>query len=136
MSSNSSMWSRPFASSSTIPLSVVGRASGARSVLKTTNSCVDGPWLLMLNVTEPALAVDVSSVMAKSFSVAPTPPAAVVGALPADDPDELFDVSLLLEHAAPNNRSRNAGTATYLRRTRFMRQTPFGRRTHPGPASF
>src|SRR3954469_13079317 len=93
----------------------------------------------MSKLTEPAFADDESSVMAKSFSVAPTAPLAEPE-VPVDellDPvapdDEPFESSLLLEQAAPSSRSMKAGTAMYLRRTGFMR-TPFGRRPHPGPA--
>ena len=48
----------------------------------TTNSCVDGPSLVMLNVTSPALAVLRSIVISKSLSVA-----AIV------DPDASDDVA-------------------------------------------
>ena len=55
MSSISSTSSTPSPSSSTEPSDAVGSASGAKSVLKTTNSCVSsGPSFVALNVTSLA----------------------------------------------------------------------------------
>src|SRR3954451_12268079 len=71
MSSCSSMCSSFLLSSSTAPF-LTGNLSGARSVLKTTNSCVLGPWFVTANVTPPDVVDDWSSAIAKSFSVALT----------------------------------------------------------------
>ena len=74
MSSISSMSSTPSPSSSTFPSSSVGSASSARSVLKITNSWVCSASFVTSNVSSPASALDSSSVIVKSASVAPMPP--------------------------------------------------------------
>src|SRR3954452_13414526 len=91
-------------SSSTTPF-LVGSASGASSVLMTTNSWLLGPSLEMLNVTEPAGALVDARSIAKSFSVAETPPGSVPPA------DELLDDEL--QATAPS--IATAATATVRR---------------------
>src|SRR4029453_16321135 len=82
MSSISSISSRPSPSSSTEPSATVGRASGARSVLNTTNSWVSsGPLFVTSNVTSPAGAELEAGMTANSWTVTSTvvpPPVAPV----------------------------------------------------------
>src|SRR5512133_3788430 len=91
-------------SSSTSP-SFVGNASGASSVWTITNSCVLGPSLEMLKVTEPAGALLEARSISKSFSVAATSPESLP---PADEP--LVDEELL-QATAPSAATANAATA-------------------------
>src|SRR5262245_35442298 len=93
-------------SSSTVP-SFTGRASGASSVLMTTNSWVLGPSFEMSKLTEPAGALLDARSIEKSFTVADTPPESP----PADE--VVVDESLL--HAiAPRNARATAATEMRL----------------------
>src|SRR4029079_381518 len=80
--------------SSTV-LSLTGRASGASSVFKITNSWALGPSFEMLNVTDPAGALLVARSIEKSFSVADTPP--------VSEPAELVVLEELLHATAPSS---------------------------------
>src|SRR3954447_6444285 len=101
MSSCSSTTLRP--SSFTSPF-LVGKASGASSVLMMTNSWVLGPSLEMLKVTEPTGAVLEARSISKSFSVAETPPELVPPA------EELLADEELLQAAAPSSANATAAT--------------------------
>jgi len=75
--------STPAPSSSTEPSAFLGRAAAARSVFRTTNSCLySGPELLTLNVTAPAPMVRTLGLIDHSWSATSTvspPLAAGVG---------------------------------------------------------
>src|SRR3954454_5049886 len=114
-------------SSSTTPF-LVGSASGASSVLMTTNSWLLGPSLEMLNVTEPAGALVDARSIAKSFSVAETPPA-------VEPPAEMLVLDVELLQATAPTMAKAAMAIVMRENNRSMRGPSclYGSGMYPSP---